>query len=215
MIIMAGNKPEALPALVTDIGNVELFFDPMIICRQLLPYSDLPVEEIRERTCRSDTFHDYERGRIDGFDYFNYVHDSVASASNGNFTFPVFQKIWTSMFTENTPVVEMYRGVIDNGHAFIQLSDTNPLHVDYFRKNFPIVRQPAVFSFDVGALKPDAKMYQTVLRKLYQPAENCVFVDDRAENVEGALTAGYGAVFQYSGDNKSLEDFLRKFGFRL
>lgn len=52
-------------------------------------------------------------------------------------------------------------------------------------------------SADVGAMKPTAQAYQTVLKRLALPANACIFVDDLAANVQAAQTLGiHGIVFR-------------------
>jgi len=51
-----------------------------------------------------------------------------------------------------------------------------------------------VFSYQVGALKPDPRMYRAILAALDVPAEESLFIDDAPANVLGALKAGMGAV---------------------
>ena len=51
-----------------------------------------------------------------------------------------------------------------------------------------------IISAHVGAVKPDPKMYRTVLNALNADPGNCVFVDDRICNLEGARQAGIQAV---------------------
>jgi HAD superfamily hydrolase (TIGR01549 family) len=47
-----------------------------------------------------------------------------------------------------------------------------------------------VYSHEVGVRKPDARSYEIVCRRLGVAPERAVFVDDVAENVEGARAAG-------------------------
>lgn len=43
-----------------------------------------------------------------------------------------------------------------------------------------------VFSFEVHQIKPEPEIYQTLLDKFKLTADECVFLDDRRENVEAA-----------------------------
>lgn len=52
----------------------------------------------------------------------------------------------------------------------------------------------AVISTQVGAIKPDARMYAAILEKLDADPADCLFVDDRPCNLEGAVKAGMRAV---------------------
>ena len=61
-----------------------------------------------------------------------------------------------------------------------------------------------VFSYQVGALKPDRRLYEAVLALLHAPAERVLFVDDSVVNVEGARSAGMQAL-HFTGVQPLLE----------
>lgn len=65
-----------------------------------------------------------------------------------------------------------------------------------------------MLSSDMGISKPDIEVYQIMASRLGLPEEECVMVDDKLENIEGANLAGMrGIVF---GSNRQLqEDFNR------
>lgn len=62
---------------------------------------------------------------------------------------------------------------------------------------------PLVISAEVGLLKPDPGIYQLALQALGLPAGQVLFVDDFAENVEGARAAGLQAL-QFTGPQAAL-----------
>ena len=51
-----------------------------------------------------------------------------------------------------------------------------------------------IVSFRVGLTKPDPRMYSTFLQQYGLQAEQCVFVDDTAENVEAAEKLGFTGI---------------------
>lgn len=51
-----------------------------------------------------------------------------------------------------------------------------------------------VISTQIGAIKPDPRMYEAILKKLNADPADCLFVDDRAVNLEGAVAAGMKAI---------------------
>jgi putative hydrolase of the HAD superfamily len=62
----------------------------------------------------------------------------------------------------------------------------------------------------VGIRKPDVGIYQMALQVMQRTADECIFVDDRAENVKGAVNAGLtGIQFQ---NVAQVSDELRRFG---
>lgn len=55
----------------------------------------------------------------------------------------------------------------------------------------------AVFSYTVKQIKPDLEIYKTLLNQYRLKPEECVFIDDRMENIEGAKKAGiHGICFE-------------------
>ncbi len=61
----------------------------------------------------------------------------------------------------------------------------------------------------VGIQKPDIRIFQMALRVMQRDANECIFVDDRVENVEGARKAGmdgihFQNVAQFSAELKNL-----------
>jgi len=51
-----------------------------------------------------------------------------------------------------------------------------------------------IVSYQVGAMKPDPRIYEEALRRSGLPAGACLFVDDRTLNVEGAMRVGMRAL---------------------
>ena len=51
-----------------------------------------------------------------------------------------------------------------------------------------------IISFQVKQIKPNAEIYQSLLRKYNLVADECLFFDDRADNTEGARKQGFHAI---------------------
>ena len=70
-----------------------------------------------------------------------------------------------------------------------------------------------IVSFKVKKTKPDPAMFRLFLETFGLQAEDCIFVDDTAENVIAAESLGFhGIVFRGFED---LTEELRKYGFRV
>ena len=76
------------------------------------------------------------------------------------------------------------------------LSNTNPIHFHMIRANYPLLRHfdHCVLSYEVGALKPSAKIFQAAVAHAGCDAGECFFTDDLAMNVEAARKHGMDAV---------------------
>lgn len=58
-----------------------------------------------------------------------------------------------------------------------------------------------VFSCDEHILKPDPQIYKLICKRLDVSPENCLMIDDRSENIQGAVHAGLqGLLFQNGQD---------------
>ena len=65
----------------------------------------------------------------------------------------------------------------------------------------------------VGLRKPDVGIYQMALRVMQRSGDECIFVDDRPENVKGAVSAGLSAIQFQNVAQLSAE--LKGFGLQL
>ena len=75
------------------------------------------------------------------------------------------------------------------------LSDAMPsLRVFLAQKGLMERFDAAVISTEIGATKPDGRMYAAILKALDARPEECLFVDDLPRNLEGARRAGIPAV---------------------
>jgi len=64
------------------------------------------------------------------------------------------------------------------------------------RKNFEINRffDINIISGDVGYRKPDMRIYEILLHDISSSAENCVFIDDKLENLQVASEMGFNTI---------------------
>ena len=58
-------------------------------------------------------------------------------------------------------------------------------------------------------IKPDIRIYQHLLEKYQLQAEECLFIDDRPENVEGAKKAGMQAVV-FENNYDKIAEYIEK-----
>ena len=61
------------------------------------------------------------------------------------------------------------------------------------------------FSCDLGVRKPDKRIFRIVINKLHTKPEECLFIDDKPENVKSAKSVGIHAV-QFKNYSKLLND---------
>ena len=68
------------------------------------------------------------------------------------------------------------------------------------KKEMPFLKymDGVIFSCDVNMLKPEHQIYENLLETFGLKADECVFIDDREENCQGARDVGIQAI-QFTG----------------
>lgn len=68
----------------------------------------------------------------------------------------------------------------------------------------------AIFSYEHKLMKPDERIYKLLLEKYNLKSDECVFIDDRVENIDSGKRLGiHGIVFEnYEQASKELEQLL-------
>ncbi|MDE7340247.1 MAG: HAD-IA family hydrolase [Lachnospiraceae bacterium] len=91
------------------------------------------------------------------------------------------------------------------------ISNADRIDCRYWKESklFPFF-DDAVFSCDVGLLKPDIHIYKLAMQRLGVPPENCIFVGDGGSNeLYGAKSAGMKTVFSEALEVKDDESRSR------
>ena len=102
------------------------------------------------------------------------------------------EKVYQSQHTYNLmedaiPTLEALKGRYKLGI----ISDTWPSIVPVLERFGILPYFGAItYSFQLGCFKPNPRMFQDALSKMGLPAQECVFIDDVARNLEGAAKVG-------------------------
>ena len=176
--------------IVLDVGNVLVGLD-FARSRQRL-YSLFPDEKKLARMQRwlRSVEDPYGLGQITTEDF---VQGAVQELGLKR---AQFIDLWNDIFIERDYMLPFVRELREQGYTLAICSNTNELHMQYLRQRNPCFAeaQHLLFSYEVGALKPDPAIYQAVEAATGQPAAEHLFLDDLPENVAGARLAGWDAI---------------------
>lgn len=111
--------------------------------------------------------------------------------------------IWQSFMIPFDGAKEFLQKVKDKGYGVYILSNASLDFYNYFPKHYNLgFFDGYVVSADVHIIKPDERIYRFLLDKYGLKAEECLFVDDREDNVQGAEKVGIkGFVFKGNYDD--------------
>lgn len=84
---------------------------------------------------------------------------------------------------------------LKHNYPLILVSNTNEAHINYVRANYQLLDHfdHYVFSYEVGSLKPDCKIFQHAITVSGFSANELFFTDDREENIRAARQLGMHA----------------------
>jgi len=108
-----------------------------------------------------------------------------------------FEDFMYAQSQELTESLEFARGIARSRQYLMAVINNEAAEINAYRiQKFGLRDMFAAFfsSCYVGIRKPDVGIYQMALRVMQRNSEECIFVDDRAENVEGARKAGMNGV---------------------
>lgn len=81
-------------------------------------------------------------------------------------------------------------------YKLILLSNTNEIHIDWIKKNIPFYEtfkncfDAFYLSHEINLRKPDNYIFKHVLSKNNLKANECLFIDDNADNINSAKNIG-------------------------
>jgi putative hydrolase of the HAD superfamily len=107
-----------------------------------------------------------------------------------------FCELWGGIFLPGELVPASLLAGLHRRYRLLALSNTNAIHYGTLLRDYPILKHfdDSVLSFQVGAAKPDPKIYHAALDRAGCLPTECFFTDDVASYVEAARSAGIDAV---------------------
>jgi FMN phosphatase YigB (HAD superfamily) len=180
-----------------DLGNVLLSFDPQRACQNVARRFDVSPQAAHGAIYDSGLQHRFERGEVDGAVFAEEVRTRLELRSDQMPGSELLDAV-SDMFTPVDSMPEILQAVRDAGVPVGLLSNTCHAHWDWIRRQ----RYPAteflfdvtILSYEVGAMKPDPLIYEVAEAASEVPFDRILFLDDRAENVSGALQRRWRAV---------------------
>lgn len=190
--------------VVFDLGNVLLPFDYKVILEKL----DKIERGLGEKFAtyyrdNYDVHRKFERGELSSDEFADIMLDVLEHKIGKE----DFFEIYSNMFSVNEDLVGVLP-VLKKNYRLILLSNTNEVHREYGWQGNEFLRlfDKLILSHEVGAVKPEAKIYRAVESYTQVPPGEHFYIDDIAEYVAAGKKMGWGAV-QFVGNEKLFAEF--------
>ena len=188
--------------IVLDMGNVLLNFSPDFVVDTFCT-SDEEKKIILKELFNGPEWAMGDKGVIKDSDRFDLVKERVPAKYHEALRKCAYN--WDICMDPLDGAKEFCDLVKAKGYKIFVLSNASDLFYEYFPRFLPLDYFDGVFvSADHLMLKPDLEIFETFLNKYGLKAEECLFIDDRLENVKGAEKAGFNA-FQFKGDFEAVK----------
>ncbi len=192
-------------AVLLDLGKVIVPFDFDRAWRRVEALGGLSAVRIQENPAAVRLIQEFECGAIS---VPNFVKE-MSIICRIEVQFDLFSELWNSIFLPKTLLsAELVEG-LGARNPLILLSNTNPLHFEFLRANYPLLMHfhHYTLSFEAGAMKPSPEIYRRAVAAAGCRPEECFFTDDIPAYVQGARDFGIDAV-QFTGQEQLERELL-------
>ncbi len=181
--------------IVMDMGNVLLAYDPFVILNQTCENEEEKAL-ILKHLFEGEVWEMGDRGEITNEQRYERVKPLLPETLHRKLKTCVEQ--WDICLQPIAGAKEFCRKRWEEGYGMYVLSNAcNRFHT-YFPERFGCELFDGILvSSDVHLIKPDVRIYELLCETYGLLAQECVFIDDRPENVEAAIRIGMkGIVFE-------------------
>ena len=185
----AARDVSAIRVLLFDLGNVLLPFDHLRAVRALTPYARR-LPDLYQSFFESPLQALHDEGKLSGREFYERIRQEYGLT----LPYEQFMPCWNEIFWEDPAMTALVHR-LGPQYRLVGISNTNRLHFDYVRRRYPVVREIAtwIVSYEVGARKPDPRIYQRAIEASGVSPAEILYVDDRLDLVEAGRALGLNA----------------------
>lgn len=184
------------PVFIFDLGKVLVDFDYSIAERKIAARSSRAPEELHAFLGSSPLLVDYESGRLTREKFYEAVRDAIGFRGD----LAEFSGYFADIFAEMAGTIALHAELRQRGFKTYIFSNTNDLAIEHVRRNFPFFKNfdGYIYSYEVGAMKPDAPIYEAMEKMCGRRGADLIYMDDRAENIAAGAARGWQTIFHES-----------------
>jgi putative hydrolase of the HAD superfamily len=182
-------------ALLVDLGGVLVRFDHGRTLRALEAETGVPADELRPHVF-GRLERELDLGRLDAEGFFRAVERSAGLPRVPD---AIWVPAWRDIFEPDLSALEAL-GRVRRDVRRILVSNTNALHWEGVLRTFDVAGlvDDCVLSYQIGAAKPDRRLFDAAFERADAAPGASLFADDRPEYVAAARAFGLPA-FTVSG----------------
>jgi len=177
-----------IAAIAFDLGNVLVAVDHLRFCRRLAPLAGMSPEAVYAAVFQTGLEPGYDTGRLSS----RAFHRRLQAHFRLDLPYAFFREIWTEIFAPLDDMEEVAARLAQRYPLYL-LSNTNPLHFRYIETHFAGLLKhfrAFILSYREGSRKPEAGIFQALIRQVGLPPAQILFSDDKMDFVVAARSHG-------------------------
>jgi len=190
-------------AIIFDLGNVIFYCSFEATVKYWAQISSKSQEDIRR--ILEDEMHDkFEKALIKPDEFRAFVSQELTY----NLTEKEFEEGWNAIYQETVPGIDNFLKVLRQTYKLIALTNSNETHAKVWKEKYKVTLgffENIFSSHEIKTRKPEGPAYQICLDYLNINANEVLFLDDKAENIIGANSAGINGILVVSFDQMVIE----------
>ena len=203
------NKNIEIKAVVFDLGNVLVNYNVKKAARRFSEAGGISQIRIWAHFFLSGFEKAYTRGEISTREFYQ----AATRVFKKPIPYKTFKQYWNDIFWQN-PGMEQLLTRIKKHYPLFLISNTNALHFSHIKKEFKVLRHftKTFPSHEVGARKPELRIYRRVLKKIGLKPQETIFIDDMKSFIDGAKKVGMRTI--HFRNLKQLTQDLKRAGIK-
>ena len=174
------------------MGNVFISFDNNIFFKKIADNTSLSQRDIAGLVSENfEILKSFDKGEISPTEFYN----KAVRIFKSDYDYNQFFKAYNDIFDLRKKELQILKKLKEN-YRVILLSNTDMMRYGFIKKKFPeiLIFDAYVLSYEEGYMKPDARIYKVALEKAEAQADECLFIDDRADNIDAANALGINTI---------------------
>ena len=180
-------------SIIFDIGGVLVDFDPKAYLVDRLCNAEME-EKVYDLTFGSEEWQLLDAGKLSRYDG-NQRMLEHARAEGCAFEVQGVLDDWMHILRPRLRMLELVRRLKNHGYCVYYLSNIPQDVLELLTERGVLTQfDGGVASCEVQVNKTDPQIYKALLKKYQLKASECIFIDDRLENVQAAFALGFAGI---------------------
>lgn len=178
--------------LVFDLGKVFVDFDYSIGARKIAARSTNKLPDLHGFIGNSQILQRFETGLLSRKEFFTEMCHLTGFVGD----IEEFVSYFADIFLEIPQMTALHDELRQRGFKSYIFSNTNDIAVQHIRHNFPFFAHfdGYIYSYQVGAMKPHAPIYEAMEKMCGKSGREIVYIDDLPVNIAAGASRGWQTI---------------------